>query len=100
MKIAPALGIKKRFVGKEPFDKITKQYNEAMKEVLPRHGIELIEIPRLEMDGRGISASEVRASLKSGDLTRIAQIVPPATYDYLLEHYVGNAENMKRFLTS
>jgi [citrate (pro-3S)-lyase] ligase len=95
-KIAPALGIKKRFVGQEPFDKLTRQYNEAMKSILPRHGIELIEIPRLEMDGREISASEVRASLKSGDLARIAEIVPPTTYDYLMEHYIGNAENMNR----
>jgi [citrate (pro-3S)-lyase] ligase len=95
-KIAPALGITKRFVGREPFDNITRQYNEAMKSTLPRHGIELIEIPRLEMDGRAISASEVRACLKSGDLARIARMVPPATYDYLMEHYIGNAENMDR----
>jgi [citrate (pro-3S)-lyase] ligase len=99
-KIAPALGIKKRFVGQEPFDKITRQYNEAMKATLPRHGIELIEIPRLEMEGRAISASEVRASLKSGDLARIAEIVPPTTYDYLMEHYISNAENMKRLYNS
>jgi [citrate (pro-3S)-lyase] ligase len=95
-KIAPALGIQKRFVGNEPFCPITRQYNEAMKAILPRHGIELMEIPRLERDGRAISASEVRGCLKSGDLARIAQIVPPTTYDYLMKHYVGNAENMKR----
>lgn len=54
--IAPRLGITRRFVGEEPFDKITRQYNEQMQSLLPEYGIELIEIPRREtknMEGGG-----------------------------------------------
>ena len=56
-RIAPALHIKKRFVGEEPFSPTTCAYNRRMKELLPESGIELIEIPRL----LSISASRVRA---------------------------------------
>ena len=44
--IAPTLGITVRFVGEEPTDNVTRQYNETMKEILPRYGVEFCEIPR------------------------------------------------------
>ena len=62
--IAPTLNIKKRFVGEEPIDKVTKQYNETMKERLPLYGIECIEIERKKDDENVISASRVRKYLK------------------------------------
>ncbi len=43
-KIAPQLGIKYRFVGEEPNDEVTNEYNLAMKRILPKSGIELVEI--------------------------------------------------------
>ncbi len=57
--IAPQLSIRKRFVGEEPFDKFTKQYNESMKKQLPGYGIEVEEIKRKEFHGKPISASLV-----------------------------------------
>lgn len=87
--IAPTLNIKKRFAGEEPLDPITKQYNEAMAEILPKYGIEFDVIPRKkDEDGVGvISASRVRKCLEEGKLEEIKQIVPPTTYDYLVERY-------------
>lgn len=62
---APRLNISKRFVGTEPYDEVTGAYNEQMKVVLPKYGIELVEIDRLcDSNGNPISASGVRASLK------------------------------------
>lgn len=87
--IAPALGIVKRFVGEEPKDFITKQYNEQMKLRLPRYGIELVEIPRAKEDTIGdvISASTVRASLKDGKYDLIGKMVPVSTLNYLKSNY-------------
>lgn len=84
---APHWGIRRRYVGTEPLSPLTFQYNAALAEHLPRYGIELKEVPRLEEMGRPISASTVRAYLRSGDFTAVRSLVPPCTFDYLLEHY-------------
>jgi [citrate (pro-3S)-lyase] ligase len=81
--IAPALGITKRFVGEEPLDYITRQYNDTMARILPRHGIELEIIPRKESDGEVISASRVRKLLETKDFDAIATLVPETTLEYL-----------------
>ncbi len=82
--IAPMLYIKKRFVGEEPFDLVTRQYNESMKRILPKYGIELIEIPRKKGNNNiVISASHVRRLLKNKQYDEIKLIVPNTTYQYL-----------------
>lgn len=84
--IAPALGVDRRFVGTEPHSKVTKIYNETLQSRLPKHGIAVVEIPRLEAGGDAVSASRVRALLDQGDeaaWTEIRQLVPQTTYDYL-----------------
>jgi [citrate (pro-3S)-lyase] ligase len=88
--IAPALNINKRFVGEEPLDRITLQYNETMKKILPGFGIEVEVIPRIEHEGAPISASRVRRLLADKDFESIAEIVPETTYSYLVEKYSGN----------
>ncbi len=85
--IAPALNITVRFAGEEPIDRITKQYNEAMKEILPNRGIEFVEIKRKETGGNVISASRVRKCLENKDLESIEKLVPKPTYDYLIERF-------------
>jgi [citrate (pro-3S)-lyase] ligase len=80
---AVPLGITKRFVGEEPFDPLTMQYNERMKQVLPKCGIELIEIPRAQHGGTAISASAVRKLLSAHALTELCGYVPETTYQYL-----------------
>lgn len=81
--IAPTLGINIRFAGEEPIDYITRQYNETMEELLPKHGIEFIEIPRKTMGDSVISASRVRKLLLEDNFDEIAEIVPETTLEYL-----------------
>lgn len=85
--IAPCLNISVRFAGEEPYDKVTRQYNDMMRAVLPEYGIEFIEIPRKEYDGTPISASYVRELLKDRNFDSIGKIVPTTTLDYLKEKF-------------
>ncbi len=61
--IAPVLNVNRRYVGTEPNSNVTLVYNEALKKRLPRAGIEVVEVPRLEVDGEAVSASKVRGLL-------------------------------------
>ena len=81
-RLAQALGITKRFVGTEPFCPVTNAYNTAMAEQLPKAGVELVQIPRLEKDGTAISATAVRKLVAEGNWEEIRSLVPQATYDY------------------
>lgn len=78
-KIAPALHIRRRFVGTEPNCPVTRFYNEQLKARLPGYGIELIEIPRRECGGEAISASRVRALMEEGNIEAIRPLVPEIT---------------------
>ncbi len=75
-KIAPALGISRRFAGEEPFSPVTRAYNERMKELLPEHGISFEEIPRLSE----ISAGKVRELIRDGESEKTKELVPESTY--------------------
>lgn len=86
-KIAPKLEITKRFAGAEPNDNVTAQYNRDMQKYLPGHGIDFIEIPRIEKDGLPISASLVRKYLKEKQWEKISGLVPESTYEYLRQNY-------------
>ena len=85
--IAPTLGITIRFAGEEPTDNVTRQYNETMKKILPRYGVEFCEIPRKTFGGKPISASIVREALKRGDFDKIKKLVPETTFRYLRGRY-------------
>lgn len=82
--IAPILNINKRFVGQEPFDPITRQYNQSMKDLLPPYGIELIEFDRVPFDKIPISASRVRKLLIDKNWDELSNIVPETTLNYLM----------------
>lgn len=85
--IAPTLGIAKRFVGEEPLDRITHQYNEAMARLLPDYGVELVQVPRLQTDdGTPINATQVRALLQEGKLEKCRAYLPKTTLTYIKEH--------------
>ena len=83
--IAPQLGVKVRFAGEEPIDKVTAQYNQQMDKILPEWGVEFVEIPRKQFQGEVISASEVRKELETGNWEKIKQIVPETTRKVLEE---------------
>lgn len=77
--IAPYLNIKYRFVGEEPEDKVTAQYNITMKKTLLRKGIKVIEIPRKKQNGKYISASLVRRCLQNNEMDKLQELVPEST---------------------
>ncbi|MEY8326198.1 adenylyltransferase/cytidyltransferase family protein [Lachnospiraceae bacterium 54-11] len=81
--VAPVLGINVRYVGEEPLDNVTKQYNENMKETLPQYGIDFVEMPRKRIGEDVISASRVRKLLNEERIDEIAEIVPKTTLEYL-----------------
>lgn len=86
--IAPPLLIKMRFAGEEPFDPVTKNYNENMSRILPEYGMQFCEIPRLSIDSqRVINATEVRRLLKERNFKSISEYVPATTLKVLQEKY-------------
>ena len=82
-RIAPRLHITHRFVGEEKDDPITNRYNDAMKEILPQHGVQLIEIPRKEIEGNRVRATNVRKCLENGDYKGLKKLVPESTLNIL-----------------
>lgn len=83
-RIAGAMNIARRYIGEEPFSRITQIYNRVMQQSLPAHGIECILIPRKAQDGTAISASSVRQLLHDGPIEAIQSLVPESTYAYFL----------------
>ena len=86
--IAPALGVTHRYVGAEPFDPVTNQYNRDMKSWLEHAAsaappITVVEVPRASTRGAAISATEVRRLLAQGDFSRIKELVPTTTLQFL-----------------
>lgn len=81
-KIAQALNITARYVGEEPTSQVTGLYNTIMARELPKQGITCHIIPRLQSQGKAISASTVRVALQNGDLETLKTLVPPTTYAY------------------
>ena len=92
--IAPALGITHRYVGTEPSDPVTGQYNSDMKYWLGRapskgNRITVVELPRASANGMAISASRVRKLLARADFASIKALVPKTTLDFLERRYSG-----------
>ncbi len=83
-KIAPVLDINRRFVGHEPYCQVTSKYNETMAKLLPNFGIDFQIIERKEYQGKAISASFVRELIRENRIDEIKNIVPQATYEFLL----------------
>lgn len=81
--IAPYFSIKKRFVGQEPTDKVTEQYNEQMKHILPNYGCELIEISRFMQDAKIISASVIREALHENHLEYVRSMLPVTSFQFI-----------------
>ena len=99
--VAPSYCCSVRFVGSEPKDSLTAEYNKMMHEMLPERGIEVVEIPRLlapvaaDLTGsprpQVISASSVREIIDGtfpktpyGGLAALRELVPETTLPYVL----------------
>lgn len=85
--IAPALNIKKRFIGTEPKDVLTNRYNYLIKSILPEKCIKVVEVDRLQNESNVIiSATTVRECLSSFDFYDAKQLVYPTTIPFLLSY--------------
>ncbi len=78
-RIAAALNITLRFVGEEPVSLVTGIYNRIMAQELPAAGIACRVVPRMEIGGRPVSASDARKALQEGDMERFRSLVPETT---------------------
>jgi [citrate (pro-3S)-lyase] ligase len=81
--IASKLNITKRFIGTEPYSEITALYNQMMKQILPSHGIEVVEIERVKSKDRFISATDVREAFLNKNFDELKKIVPSTTFEEL-----------------
>jgi [citrate (pro-3S)-lyase] ligase len=111
--IAPALGAHVRFVGTEPADPLTARYNALMKELLPKYGVQLVEIQRLtcssdcstdsstspsaslRMTEGPVTATKVRALLDAGQFKAASALTPESTWPYLLADLAERALKME-----
>ena len=108
--IAKPLGVTVRFAGSEPADALTRRYNELMAEILPgtsvavvrqdhqpdpelvegsavrqaRRPIDFVEIPRLEQNGKPLSATSLRRALDKGNLKEAMEYIPESSIPYLV----------------
>lgn len=88
--IAPALHISTRFVGDEPLDKVTRQYNHLMRDKLPIFGIKYVELPRFELNGKPVNASLVRRLIQTDCLEETKVFLTEETYSYIYKIEVEN----------
>lgn len=80
--IAPALDIKTRYVGSEPYSIATNIYNQALKKEFAKD-LELKIIDRITANEDIISASKVRKLLSENRLDEVKKYVPETTYEFL-----------------
>ncbi|MEN6413995.1 MAG: [citrate (pro-3S)-lyase] ligase [Veillonellales bacterium] len=93
-KIAPALGITKRYVGDEPFSRVTNIYNTIMQRELEKSKMTCIVLPRKQFGDTPISASRVRQYIRDGQIEAIKSLVPASTYNFFVSE--AGAEVVKQ----
>ena len=84
--IAKELRINFRMLGEEKQDDITRQYNDYVKEILTKNGIEVIIIPRLEVNGGAVSAKSVREHIRKKEYDLLKNEVPVPTYEFIIKN--------------
>lgn len=95
--------ITKRMLGEEPYCPVTKNYNDALVNVLVDHGVEVEIIPRkwISTPENYISASKVRNIIKiKGEeaLDQLSEFIPEVTLKYLKSK--EGKEIIKKIITS
>lgn len=87
--VVPIFGIRKRYVGTEKYCATTAAYNQAMKNILPACGVEIVEVMRkVAMPGSSklpifISASNIRQAIKMDKLDDVEEFLPASTREFL-----------------
>ena len=82
--IGPRLGISCRFFGDERHNPKMQFFNDLMLDLLPKYGIDAIEIPRAKTHGQSISASAARKAAAEGDRETLLQHIPETTVKYFI----------------
>ena len=82
--IAKRLGITKRFLGDERHNPKMQFFNELMKETLPAYGIQVVELPRAQVNGHAISASLARSAAADGDRETLLANIPETTLKFFI----------------
>ncbi len=80
----PIFNIKVRYVGEEPYNTFTKNYNETMKMILPN----VVEIERIKSNDLYISATHVRKLIASRSIEELKKIVPQSTFELIMDKYI------------
>lgn len=79
----PFFGITDRFLGEEPSDYVTAEYNKALEKSLPNFCVKLTIIPRKEVSGNAISGTKVREYAKNIQWDKLKDLVPLTTLEHL-----------------
>lgn len=82
LRIAEALHISCRFLGEEKASQVTDLYNRALSALLPAGGVACVVLPRKEIGGRAVSASDVRQFLRDGRMEDARALLPECTFRY------------------
>lgn len=93
--IAPKLHISRRYLGQEPLSITTHHYNASLAHELDPE-IEVITIPRKEVNGQVITATEVRQKIKTGDLAGIKQLTPATTLQFIKNHLASLQQRIEK----
>jgi [citrate (pro-3S)-lyase] ligase len=86
--------IKDRYVGEEPLDYVTNEYNKALLSELYKFGVDLHIIKRLRIKDTLISASKVRSLIKEDKIGEALNLLPESTIDFLTSS--GGREVIKK----
>jgi [citrate (pro-3S)-lyase] ligase len=82
--LAPFFHIRRRFTGTEPYCRTTRLYSEAMKRILPRYGVETVQLERRWEGEEVVSAFRVREALRKEAYETVRRLVPPSTLRFIL----------------
>ncbi|WP_342269301.1 hypothetical protein [Spiroplasma endosymbiont of Aspidapion aeneum] len=77
------LNIVNRYVGEEPFSRTTNIYNYVLEEFLKSKKIKLNIIKRLEVDGKPISASQIREAILNQDIELLKKYCLDTNIDFI-----------------
>ncbi|GBG95255.1 citrate lyase synthetase [Ligilactobacillus salitolerans] len=90
--IAPALNIKKRYLGTEPFSHTTGIYNQTLLRELPPAVQPIVLERKKSAEGKLITATEVRMAIKERKVENISHFIPQTTMTFIKD----NIDNLEK----
>lgn len=93
--VAPALAIKRRYLGTEPFSRTTNFYNQSLISTLSPD-IDVKIVNRFQVAGRVITATKVRQLIKQDQMAEIAPFVPTSTMQFIKDNKLSLQDRIKK----